>query len=139
MEVDMVAKAFDDMVFFHAFFMAFFPIPFLINLFTLFTYKTYQKVIIKLWFVMPIIFLLVAIGSFTGIFIMASAQWYINWHIAFMIIFMAFIFGGEIMRLKRLKLAKTSENLMLRYIRFCKVLYSLDLVGALIFSLRILS
>ena len=47
MEVDMVAKAFDDMVFFHAFFMAFFPIPFLINLFTLFTYKTYQKVIIK--------------------------------------------------------------------------------------------
>ena len=83
MEVDMVAKAFDDMVFFHAFFMAFFPIPFLINLFTLFTYKTYQKVIIKLWFVMPIIFLLVAIGSFTGIFIMASAQWYINWRIAY--------------------------------------------------------
>ncbi|STP06558.1 hypothetical protein [Helicobacter canis] len=76
MEVDMIAKAFNDMVFFHAFFMAFFPIPFLINLYTLFTYKTYQKVIIKLWFVMPIIFLLVAWGALAGCYLSKSAMVY---------------------------------------------------------------
>lgn len=137
-EIDMVAKAFNDMIFFHSFFMAFFPIPFVINLYTLFTYKTYQKVIIKIWFVMPIIFLLVAVGSLSGVFILASAQWYMNAEVLGMIIFMLFIFIGEIVRIKKLKLARTSEPLMLSYIRFCKILYAIDLAVSLAFSLRII-
>lgn len=138
MEVDMVAKAFNDMVFFHAFFMAFFPIPFLINLYTLFTYKTYQKVIIKLWFVMPIIFLLVAVGSFSGVFILASRQWYMTWQIGLMIALMVLIFAVEMVRLKRLKLARTDEGLMRKYIAFCRWVYSIELCLVLLFSLRII-
>lgn len=138
MEVDMIAKAFNDMVFFHAFFMAFFPIPFLINLHTLFTYKTYQKVIIKLWFVMPIIFLLVAVGSFSGVFILASRQWYMTWQIGAMIALTLLIFLMEIKRIKRLKLARTSEELMRKYITFCKWVYGIELCLVLLFSLRII-
>ncbi|MDL0079376.1 MULTISPECIES: hypothetical protein [Helicobacter] len=138
MEVDMIAKAFNDMVFFHAFFMAFFPIPFLINLYTLFTYKTYQKVIIKLWFVMPIIFLLVAVGSFSGVFILASRQWYMTWQIGAMIALTLLIFLMEIKRIKRLKLARTSEELMRKYITFCKWVYGIELCLVLLFSLRII-
>lgn len=138
MEVDMVAKAFNDMVFFHAFFMAFFPIPFLINLYTLFTYKTYQKVIVKLWFVMPIIFLLVAVGSFSGVFILASRQWYMTWQIGAMIALMVLIFVCEMVRLKRLKLARTDEGLMRKYINFCRWVYGVELVAVLLFSLRII-
>lgn len=134
----MVIKAFNDMIFFHAFFMAFFPIPFVINLYTLFTYKTYQKVIIKLWFVTPIIFLLVSIGSFTGVFILASFQWNVSLNALLMIIFMLFIFVGEMIRLKKLKLAKTNENLMLKYIKFCKILYLIDLLGSILFSFRVI-
>lgn len=136
-ETQMVIKAFNDMVFFHAFFMGFFPIPFLINLYTLFTYKTYQKVITKIWFVMPIIFLLVSIGSFTGVFILASAKWAISARVWGMCGFMAFVFVGEMMRLKKLKIAKTSEEKMLSYIRFCKILYALDLLGSVIFTFGI--
>ncbi|RDU53809.1 hypothetical protein [Helicobacter sp. MIT 01-3238] len=136
-EADMVVKAFNDMVFFHAFFMGFFPIPFLINLYTLFTYKTYQKVITKIWFVMPLIFLLVSIGSFTGVFILASAQWAMSARVWAMCGFMVFVFAGEIARLKRLKIAKTSEVKMLSYIRFCKWLYALDLLGAIVFTFRL--
>lgn len=138
MEVDMIAKAFNDMVFFHAFFMAFFPIPFLINLYTLFTYKTYQKVIIKLWFVMPIIFLLVAVGSFSGVFILASRQWYMTWQIGAMIALTLLIFLMEIKRIKRLKLARTNEELMRKYITFCKWVYGIELCLVLLFSLRII-
>lgn len=138
MEVDMIAKAFNDMVFFHAFFMAFFPIPFLINLYTLFTYKTYQKVIVKLWFVMPIIFLLVAVGSFSGVFILASRQWYMTWQIGAMIALTLLIFLMEIKRIKRLKLARTSEELMRKYITFCKWVYGIELCLVLLFSLRII-
>lgn len=138
METEMIAKAFNDMVFFHAFFMAFFPIPLIINLYTLFTFKTYQKVIIKLWFVMPIIFLLVAIGSFTGVFILASRQWYMTWQIALMIALMAGIFVAEIVRIKKLKLAKTSEERMARFVRFCKWIYGIELIFVLLFSLRVI-
>ncbi|SQB99487.1 TerC family integral membrane protein [Helicobacter fennelliae] len=137
-DFDMTIKAFNDMVFFHSFFMAFFPIPFLINIYTLFTYKTYQKVIVKIWFVMPIIFLLVAVGSFSGLFILASMQWAMSWQVVAMIVYVVFVFAGEILRLKRLKLAKTSENLMHSYIRFCKILYICDLVGAILFTFRII-
>lgn len=137
-EIDMTIKALNDMIAFHKFFMAFFAIPFLINLYTLFTYKTYQKVIIKLWFVMPIIFLLVSIGSFTGLFILATRNWIISANVVVMIFFMAFIFVGEIIRIRKLKRAKTDENLMLKYIFFCKLLYGCDLLGAILFSFGII-
>lgn len=136
-EIDAVTKAFEDMVFFHAFFMAFFPLPFLINLYTLFTYKTYKKVIIKLWFVMPIIFLLVAVGSFSGVFILAARQWYMTWQILLMIALTGLIFGMELVRIRRLKLARRSEAGMLRYIRFCRWLYGVELCLVLCFSLRL--
>ena len=51
--------------------------------------------------------------------------------------FMVFVFAGEIARLKRLKIAKTSEVKMLSYIRFCKWLYALDLLGAVVFTFRL--
>ncbi|PAF47799.1 hypothetical protein BKH46_02910 [Helicobacter sp. 12S02634-8] len=126
-EIDMIAKAFNDSIFFHAFFMYFTPIPFLINLYTLFTQKNYARVNYKMWFVMPMVFFFVAVAFFSGIFVMAMQHFHIDMRIVAMIVVTIFIFIGEIVRIKRLKLAKTKETLMQEYLKFCKFLYGIDL------------
>ncbi|PAF49509.1 hypothetical protein BKH41_02255 [Helicobacter sp. 12S02232-10] len=127
-EIDMVAKAFNDSVFFHSFFMYFMPIPFLINLYTLFAKKNYTQINRKIWFVMPMIFFLVAVAFFSGIFVMAMQHFHINAKIILMIVTTLFIFVGEIIRIKKLKISKTNEKLMQGYLKFCKILYGADLI-----------
>lgn len=128
----MIAKAFNDSVFFHSFFMYFMPIPFIINLYALFNQKDYIRVNRKIWFVMPMIFFLVAVASFTGIFLMAMEHFALNAKIIFMAVVTAIIFVGEIVRIRRLKVAKTKEELMIAYLKFCKILYGVDLLLCLL-------
>ncbi|PAF44883.1 hypothetical protein BJI48_02425 [Helicobacter sp. 11S02596-1] len=124
----MAAKAFNDSVFFHSFFMYFMPIPFLINLYALFTKKDYTAINRKIWFVMPMVFFLVAVAFFSGIFVMAMQYFFIDIKNALMIAVTLFIFIGEIIRVKKLKIAKTKQELMEAYLKFCKLLYGLDLI-----------
>lgn len=128
----MVSKAFGDSVFFHAFFMYFIPLPFLFNLYTLFTQKNYGKIIAKLWFVMILIFFLVGVASFSGVFVWAMNGFMASWRIWSMVVVTFFIFIGEIWRIKKLKLARTQESLMISYIKFCKGLYGLDLIWCIL-------
>lgn len=128
----MIAKAFNDSVFFHSFFMYFMPIPFIINLYTLFNQRDYIRVNRKIWFVMPMIFFLVAVAFFTGIFLMAMGHFALNIRVIFMVVVTAIIFIGEIVRIRRLKVAKTKEELMIAYLKFCKILYGADLIFCLL-------
>lgn len=128
----MIAKAFNDSVFFHSFFMYFMPIPFIINLYALFSQRDYIRVNRKIWFVMPMIFFLVAVAFFTGIFLMAMGHFALNARVIFMVAVTAMIFIGEIVRIRRLKVAKTKEELMIAYLKFCKILYGVDLIFCLL-------
>ncbi|PAF53696.1 hypothetical protein BKH42_04145 [Helicobacter sp. 13S00482-2] len=131
-EVNMIAKAFNDSVFFHSFFMYFMPVPFIINLYTLFNQKEYIRVNRKIWFVMPIIFFLIAVAFFTGIFLLAMGHFIIDAKIIMMIVVTLFIFLGEIFRIRRLKIAKTKEEFMISYLKICKILYLIDLILCLL-------
>lgn len=128
----MIAKAFNDSVFFHSFFMYFMPIPFIINLYALFSQRDYIRVNRKIWFVMPMIFFLVAVAFFTGIFLMAMGHFALNARVIFMVAVTTVIFIGEIVRIRRLKVAKTKEELMIAYLKFCKILYGVDLIFCLL-------
>lgn len=128
----MIAKAFNDSVFFHSFFMYFMPIPFIINLYTLFNQRDYIRVNRKIWFVMPMIFFLVAVAFFTGIFLVAMEHFAFSARVIFMVVVTAIIFIGEIVRIRRLKIAKTKEELMIAYLKFCKILYGIDLILCLL-------
>lgn len=128
----MIAKAFNDSVFFHSFFMYFMPIPFIINLYTLFNQRDYIRVNRKIWFVMPMIFFLVAVAFFTGIFLVAMEHFAFSARVIFMVVVTAIIFIGEIVRIRRLKVAKTKEELMIAYLKFCKILYGIDLILCLL-------
>ncbi|MDO7253247.1 hypothetical protein [Helicobacter cappadocius] len=131
-EINTIAKAFNDSVFFHSFFMYFMPVPFIINLYTLFNQRDYVRVNRKIWFVMPIIFFLIAVAFFTGIFLMAMGHFMFNAKVILMVIATVVIFVGEIVRIKRLKIAKTKEEFMIAYLKFCKVLYFIDLLLCLL-------
>lgn len=131
-EINMIAKAFNDSVFFHSFFMYFMPIPFIINLYTLFNQRDYIRVNRKIWFVMPMIFFLVAVAFFTGIFLVAMEHFAFSARVIFMVVVTAIIFIGEIVRIRRLKVAKTKEELMIAYLKFCKILYGIDLILCLL-------
>lgn len=131
-EINMIAKAFNDSVFFHSFFMYFMPIPFIINLYALFSQRDYIRVNRKIWFVMPMIFFLVAVAFFTGIFLMAMGHFALNARVIFMVAVTTVIFIGEIVRIRRLKVAKTKEELMIAYLKFCKILYGVDLIFCLL-------
>lgn len=131
----MINKAFSDSVFFHTFFMYFMPIPFLLNLYTLFTQKNYSKIITKLWFVMILIFFLIAVASFSGVFVWAMNGFTSSYRIWLMIVATFFIFLGEIWRIKKLKLARTQEKLMISYVNFAKLLYGLDLLWCIVLFL----
>ncbi|WP_147278844.1 hypothetical protein [Helicobacter canis] len=61
-----------------------------------------------------------------------------TWQIGAMIALTLLIFLMEIKRIKRLKLARTSEELMRKYITFCKWVYGIELCLVLLFSLRII-
>ena len=129
-EFIVIQKAFSDLVFYHAFFSAFFAIPFALNLYNLFTYKNFASLNKKIWYSMPLIFFLLSIAFLSGINVSITQGNFANPMVLAMWGYWIFVFGGEIIRLKLLKIARrTNEEAMLKYVRFCKTLYMLNLLG----------
>lgn len=129
-ELDMIKKAFSSFLFYHYFFSAFLALPFVINLITLFTYKNFVALNKKIWYVMPLLFFLIAISALSGLNLSAMAHNFTSPKVLVMFFYLGFVFFGEIYRIRLLKVAKrTSEEAMLEYVRRAKILYFLDLLG----------
>lgn len=129
-ELNAVQKAFSDLNFYHAFFCAFFAIPFLINLYSLFTYKNFASLNKKIWYAMPLIFFLLCIAFLSGINVSITQNNFSSPFVLAMWAYWIFVLGGEILRMRILKVARrTSKEAMLRYVKFCKFLYLSDLLG----------
>lgn len=129
-ELDMIKKAFSSFLFYHYFFSAFLALPFVINLITLFTYKNFVTLNKKIWYVMPLLFFLIAISALSGFNLSAMSHNFTSLKVLVMFFYLGFVFFGEIYRIRLLKVAKrTSEEAMLKYVKKAKVLYFLDLLG----------
>lgn len=129
-ELNAVQKAFSDLNFYHAFFCAFFAIPFLINLYSLFTYKNFASLNKKIWYAMPLIFFLLCIAFLSGINVSITQNNFSSPFVLAMWAYWIFVLGGEILRMRILKVARrTSKEAMLRYVKFCKLLYLSNLLG----------
>lgn len=134
-ELNMIQKAFSDLVFYHAFFSAFFAFPFVLNLYTLYTYKNFASLNKKIWYAMPLIFFLLAVAFLSGINVSITQNNFNSPIVLAMWGYWLFVLIGEIIRIRILKIARrTNEEAMLRYVKFCKILYILNLLGfALVF------
>lgn len=134
-ELNMIQKAFNDLVFYHAFFSAFFAFPFVLNLYTLYTYKNFASLNKKIWYAMPLIFFLLGVALLSGLNVSITQNIYTSPMILVMWGYWLFVLVGEIARIRILKLARrTNEEAMLKYVKFCKILYILNLLGfALVF------
>lgn len=129
-EFNAVQKAFSNLNFYHAFFCAFFAIPFLINLYSLFTYQNFASLNKKIWYAMPLIFFLLCIAFLSGINVSITQNQFFSLPVLAMWVYWVFVLGGEILRMKILKVARrTSKEAMLRYVKFCKFLYIFNLLG----------
>lgn len=136
-ELNAIEKAFSSLFFYHTFFCAFLIIPFLINLYSLFTYKNFASLNKKIWHAMPLIFFLLLVALLSGINVSITQSNFLSPSVIAMWIYWFFVLSGEIFRIKTLKIARrTSEEAMLRYIKLCKWLYICNLLGlALIYLL----
>lgn len=133
-EFDAIQKAFSDLNFYHSFFCAFFAAPFIINLYSLFTYKNFASLNKKIWYAMPLIFFLLCIAFLSGINVSITQNRFFSPFVVMMWIYWLFILGGEILRMRILKIARrTNKEAMLKYVRFCKFLYIFDLLGFSLF------
>ncbi|WP_240328963.1 hypothetical protein [Helicobacter suis] len=128
----MVAEAWQDARSFHAFLMALGPIVFGINLVFLGLVKNYATLNKCLYFMMPMVFAWVAMAFFSGIFLLAMQSFALSGKVALMGLVVGIVMLGEIMRVYKLKLARTKESLMLAYIKWSKGLYGLDLLLCLL-------
>lgn len=126
----MIKKAFSSFLFYHYFFSAFLALPFVINLITLFTYKNFVALNKKIWYVMPLLFFLIAVSTLSGLNLSAMGHNFTSPKVLAMFVYILFVFVGEIYRIRLLKVARrTSEEAMLDYVRKAKILYFLDLLG----------
>lgn len=129
-EFDAIKEAFSSFLFYHYFFSAFLALPFIINLITLFTYKNFASLNKKIWYVMPLLFFLIAISTLSGLNLSAIGHNFTSPKVLAMFIYILFVFVGEIYRIRLLKVARrTSEEAMLDYVKKAKILYFLDLLG----------
>lgn len=129
-EIDMIKKAFSSFLFYHYFFSAFLALPFVINLITLFTYKNFVALNKKIWYVMPLLFFLIAVSTLSGLNLSAMRHNFTSPKVLAMFVYILFVFVGEIYRIRLLKVARrTSEEAMLDYVKKAKILYFLDLLG----------
>lgn len=129
-EISAIQNAFANLVFYHAFFSAFFAFPFVLNLYTLFSYKNFASLNKKIWFAMPLIFFLLAVSLLSGINVVVTQNIYTSPAVLIMWGYWLFVFIGEIIRIRTLSVARrTNEQAMLKYIKICKILYGLDLLG----------
>lgn len=126
----MIKKAFSSFLFYHYFFSAFLALPFVINLITLFTYKNFVALNKKIWYVMPLLFFLIAVSTLSGLNLSAMGHNFTSPKVLAMFVYILFVFVGEIYRIRLLKVARrTSEEAMLDYVKKAKILYFLDLLG----------
>lgn len=129
-EFDAIKEAFSSFLFYHYFFSTFLALPFIINLITLFTYKNFASLNKKIWYVMPLLFFLIAISTLSGLNLSAMGHNFTSPKVLAMFVYILFVFVGEIYRIRLLKVARrTSEKAMLDYVKKAKILYFLDLLG----------
>ncbi|BCZ17018.1 hypothetical protein NHP190003_03000 [Helicobacter sp. NHP19-003] len=113
---------------FHVFLMALGPVLFLLNLAFLWLAKNYASLNKKLYFMMPMVFMWAAMAFFSGVFLLAMQHFDFSWKVGLMGFVLAVVCGGEVWRVRKLKIARTKEPLMLAYIKWCKGLYGLNLL-----------
>lgn len=129
-EFDAIQEAFSSFLFYHSFFSAFLALPFIMNLITLFTYKSFASLNKKIWHVMPLLFFLLAISTFSGLNLSAMGHNFSSLWVLLMFAYVLFVLIAEIYRIKLLKVARrTNEEAMLQYVKKAKILYLLDLLG----------
>lgn len=126
MESNGVNLAISSLIFYHHIFVSLLLPVFIFNLFNTFFEKNYAKLNKKIWFCMPLIFLLLSITFLIGISIWAMLGFEFSWRIVAMLIILFVILVCEIRRKNLLKTARISESSMRSYVKFCKLLYSIE-------------
>ena len=121
---------FMDLVLYHKIFAGFFALPFVLNLLVLFFgSKNLVAMNKRIWFIAPIIFFLLSVSVLSGINIWIFGNLELSLKIIAMITFCIFVLIGEIYRIKILKVARrTNLEAMKGYVKFCKILYIMDLL-----------
>lgn len=129
-DASILSDTFAQLVFYHKLFAGFFALPFVLNLIVLFTSsKNLVAMNKRIWFITPIIFFLLSVSILSGINVWIFGDLALNVGIIAMITFCVFVIVGEIFRLRILKVARrTNVEAMMSYVKFCKILYSVDLV-----------
>ena len=136
-QTPMIIDSFRQLTFYHSFFSLFLILPFVLNLWSLFFYKNLVQLNKRIWFMMPLIFFLLSVAVLSGLNILVFNPQSFGISTIVMIILCLVVFGGEIYRIKILKIARrTSLEAMQRYVVFCKMLYTIDVV---LYALVILS
>lgn len=136
-QTPMIIESFRQLTFYHSFFSLFLILPFVLNLWSLFFYKNLVQLNKRIWFMMPLIFFLLSVALLSGLNILVFNPQSFGISTIVMIILCLVVFGGEIYRIKILKIARrTSLEAMQRYVIFCKILYTID---AVLYALVILS
>lgn len=136
-QTPMILESFRQLNFYHSFFSFFFILPFVLNLWSLFFYKNLVQLNKRIWFMMPLIFFLLSVAVLSGLNILFFSPQSFKASTIVMIVFCLVVFGGEIYRIKILKIAKrTSLEAMERYVSFCKILYGIDIA---LYALIVLS
>lgn len=136
-QTPMIIESFRQLTFYHSFFSLFLILPFVLNLWSLFFYKNLVQLNKRIWFMMPLIFFLLSVALLSGLNILVFNPQSFGISTIVMIILCLVVFGGEIYRIKILKIARrTSLEAMQRYVVFCKILYTIDVI---LYALVILS
>ncbi|RDU66876.1 hypothetical protein [Helicobacter equorum] len=136
-QTPMIIESFRQLTFYHSFFSLFLILPFVLNLWSLFFYKNLVQLNKRIWFMMPLIFFLLSVAVLSGLNILVFNPQSFGISTIVMIILCLVVFGGEIYRIKILKIARrTSLEAMQRYVVFCKMLYTIDII---LYALVILS
>ncbi|MBR2112472.1 hypothetical protein [uncultured Helicobacter sp.] len=136
-QTPMIIESFRQLTFYHSFFSLFLILPFVLNLWSLFFYKNLVQLNKRIWFMMPLIFFLLSVAVLSGLNILVFNPQSFGISTIVMIILCLVVFGGEIYRIKILKIARrTSLEAMQRYVVFCKMLYTIDVI---LYALVILS
>ncbi|PAU99597.1 hypothetical protein B9T66_06610 [Helicobacter sp. TUL] len=136
-QTPMIIESFRQLTFYHSFFSLFLILPFVLNLWSLFFYKNLVQLNKRIWFMMPLIFFLLSVAVLSGLNILVFNPQSFGISTLVMIILCLVVFGGEIYRIKILKIARrTSLEAMQRYVVFCKMLYTIDVI---LYALVILS
>ncbi|TLD96292.1 hypothetical protein LS71_006100 [Helicobacter jaachi] len=120
---------FVNLMLYHKVFAGFFALPFILNLLVLFFgAKNLVAMNKKIWFIAPITFFLLSVSVLSGVNLWAFGRLELNLGMIAMMTFCVFVLIGEIFRIRILKVARrTSMEAMMSYIKFCKILYFLDL------------